>query len=551
MKVRHLATAISISILSTASVQAAKYRVVELPTVDLAAQGFGADINSQSDVVANGISIFNPVIDLEFLDLESEFFVENLTDIDAVKAGDPNTEDLLFLYNYVKSNADSQFIQQIAGTQAFKIVGDSAEPVKGHDATNDVYEFLEYSVDVIANGVGANGEVVGTAGAPFYKRTYQLEDSTELDYVVQDFSRRGFVEINGMTVSLPPVDTTAGGISDAFDINNSLQVAGFGAVSSPDTFKSAVEICDTDARGDIPKESCLQSLFTSGIDTAFQRRAMIWQLNDAGEVVDVKTFGLLSTPAEDDTRIFSSGAVAINDNGIAVGASNQFFQDDETNVREYAAIFEGDSVTAITDQEEYLGSTATDINNNNIVVGQAIQLLNGATRTKIFVHDMNDGTTVYPQDFFNSSSGVARAINDNGLVVGEGEVETSNTQRRREGFIYDINTEEFTNLNDLLACNSPYTIVQGNGINNDDEIVATAVVFRQGKDIKGNGEQDDQGNAIDASTTIAVKLVPIPGGEVDDCTEFEDDKFERSGGSTGIIGLTGLALLALFRRRKG
>ena len=159
-----------------------------------------------------------------------------------------------------------------------------------------------------------------------------------------------------------------------------------------------------------------------------------------------------------------------------MGTSNAFFGDNPNNfVVNAAAVFDGDEVVGFINDQEYPQSTAEDINNNDIVVGYATKIINGSSRTKFFVHDYRGEVTEFPNDFFNSSSSVANAINDNGLVVGQGEVETNlSGSRRSEGFIYDIDSKEFTNINDLLSCNSPYTIVQANDINERDEIAATA-----------------------------------------------------------------------------
>ena len=62
--------------------------------------------------------------------------------------------------------------------------------------------------------------------------------------------------------------------------------------------------------------------------------------------------------------------------------------------------------------------------------------------------------------------------------------------------MYDINEDNFQNVNDLLACDTPYTIVQANDINDANEISATAVIFRERRNIVGEIDLDDQGNVI-------------------------------------------------------
>lgn len=549
MKINRLASALTLSLLSLSVVQAAKYRVVELPVTELGQYSFSSAINDSGEVAVTVQNPFNPPIDVSLIDFESETLIDTLTDLNAAAAGNINDEDLAILYSLVKSGADNPLFQQLASYQSYLVDGSSAQLIPGLDQFDADLGTLTQSMNTITRALDNSSTRVGTSTDPYYKLPYTFEDGTDVTFVVHDFAVRGFADVNGVAVELPPLEATLGGESEAYDINNSLTVAGYGTTEVLETFQTTVENCsDEELRGDQPLELCLNALMSSGsIGIRFQRRAMIWQLDTQGNIIESRQLGLLLTPPEDDTRLYTSRALAINDNGIAVGESNAYYKGDTTKVATYAAIFDGENVTSFADDEEVLSSKAEDINNNNLVVGQSYKTVNGSSRSKFYVHDMNSGETIYPDDFFPGSSSVARAINDNNIVVGEGEVESTITgTRRREAFLYDYNLATFQNLNGLLACDSSYTISQANDINNDDVISATAFKRLPKLDIAGNEVLDDAGNVIFEDSIIAVKLEPIAGGTVDDCS-LDDETFKRKG---GVLGWWSLGLfMMLFARR--
>ena len=549
MKINRLATALTLSLISVSVAQAAKYRVVELSLDEKGVNSFSSAINDGGVVAAAASTLYNPPIDVSLLNFDDESFVNSLTDPDAAQAGNINTADLLTIYNLIEANESNQFFQKLGDTQSFRVEDNNVESIIGFDQFSDTFNGLSQSTTTLVYDINNSSVAVGTGEDAYYKVEYQNENNDDLTYVVKDFFTYGYADINGQTVTLLPTDTTMGGISDARGINNSLQVAGWGTVDAVDSLSERIENCENDeTRADVPIESCFQSILSGSFSANFTRRGLIWQLDDAGNVISTKELGILLTPVSGDTERYHSRALAINNNGIAVGVSDDYFRD-TTDEREFAAIFNGDEVIGITDHEEYFNSVATDINDNNVVIGYAIRNINGFSRSKFFYHDMNTGETVYPEDFFDSSASVVRGINNSGIIVGEGDVEsTSTSNRRKEAFIYDIAANEFSNLNDLLACDSNYTIVQGNDINNNGEISATAQVYQQRRNVAGELEVDDNGDPLMRNLTLAVKLVPIPGGEVDDCSQVEE-KFERKGASFYYL-LLPLGMALYLRRRR-
>jgi uncharacterized membrane protein len=554
MKIHSLGSVLSLSLLSLSVAQAAKYTVVEIPVTELGQYSYAEAINDSGEVAVTVQNPFNPPIDVSIVDFENEVLIATLTDLEGAKAGNINAEDLAILYVYVKAGVNNALFQQLGTYQSYLVDDSSVQSLPGLDKIQAELGVYSQSINTITHSLNNIDTRIGTSSDPYYKINYTFEDGTDAIFQVHDFTIRGWVDINGQVFELPPIDTTLGGESEGYDVNNSLTAVGYGTVQVSTTLATAVEGCsDETTRGDLPLEVCLRGLMGSGsIGSGFQRRGMVWQLDLTGNILESKQLGLLITPEEDDSRFYVSRALAINDNGIIVGESQTYYQDDSTRLVSQAAIFNGDDVTGFVDDLDYFNSRAEDINNSNLVVGQAFKTINGSSRSKFFVHDINSGETLYPLDFFPGSSSEAHAINDNNLVVGEGEVESTITGvRARQAFLYDYNTEEFVNLNAMLSCDSPYTLSQAKDINNNDEISATAVRRLPKRDVAGNEALDSAGNVIFEDVVVAVKLVPVPGGNIDDCSA-SDEVFTRKGASLQTGFLFGLLLLTVIRvwRRK-
>jgi hypothetical protein len=541
MKKTRLAVLLSCSLITLAA-QSAQYKVVELPMSELGQSAFPTDINNSGTISANVQNIYLPVIDVSLINFELESLINNLTDIEAAKAGNLNAADYLILYSFVTANRENQAFQQIAQRKSFVSSESMATLLPGFDlktVSNDVYDG---STSTIVRGLNDFGYAVGAGQGGFYKLPYVLEDATERTYVLNDFYRRAFVQVNGSVVELPPPDTTVGGLSDAFDINSNNQVVGNGTTEiASATFQTSVDNClDDTVRTDIPIESCLRTLniaLNSSPGAYAQRRGLIWQLDDQGNLLSTKELGLLLQPELDDTRIFSSTAVAINNNGIAVGESSA---DTVYRGRNYtnsaAAFFIGDQVSTINSDVDNFTSTAIDINDDDIAVGYVQKQVNGVLRKKMFVHNINTDVTSYQDGFFLGSSTVPSSMNNNGMVVGYGEVESSIGNRRNAGFLYNDVNKTFTDINTLIACDSPYSIQNANGINDNNEIAATALKKGKSTNVRGEVVLDSDGLEVEVDVVVAVKLIPIEGGSVEECNAVDDINLPRQGaGSSWLL----------------
>ncbi|MFB1034763.1 MAG: DUF3466 family protein, partial [Sinobacterium sp.] len=396
----------------------------------------------------------------------------------------------------------------------------------------------------------------------------------DIIFVVHEFGTRGFVSHGSNIVGLPAPASIAGGFSDAFGINESNQVVGYGTtLIVPDSLETALTDCENEdliddddpdtsdfpLRGDVPIESCISNVIDSlsnSISTFSQLRGLIWQLDSQGNLLDTKVLGLLFEPEADDTVNYSSQAVAINDNGVAVGISNgQYSENGATVTRNFGVIFDEDNIINLTPEPDSIVartsqtiSSAADINNNNLVVGYQVKSVNGSNRTKFFVYDMNLEKFTFPDDFFLGSSSVALDINNNGLVVGYGDIDASLTGRRTQGFLYDHEAEQFYGARDLISCDSPFSIVQANSINDKNEIVATALYKGPARDSSGDVIIDSTGSEIIVDLVVAVKLEPIIGG-LDEKCDTPPNQINRERQGASLSWLLGLGFVLFGWRR--
>ncbi|MFT6898878.1 MAG: hypothetical protein ACJA13_003305 [Paraglaciecola sp.] len=555
MKKTRIAVVLSCSILTIPAAYCAQYRVIELPVSELGEGSYPTDINNVGEIPVNVFSQYSPVIDVNLIDFDADAIASYLSNIESAKVGDFNTYDHQILYDYIVANTDNQFFQQIATLNSYLATESYSSLIHGFDTLDPITNEYRNSATTTVRGINEFGYTVGLSYDGFYTLTYMTEDVVELTYVLNDFYSRGFAQIDGKVLALPPPETTAGGFSDAYDINAVNQVVGIGTTELvSDTLQTSVEACaDADERGDVPEVSCLRSLSISAnasIGTVFQRRGIIWQVDEQGSITDTLILPMLITPDSSDSNVYSSSAVAINDYGVAVGESPDFYQD-STSLTIAAAFYVDDTVTTINQDEDVFSSTAIDINNNNLVTGYVTKSVNGVTRNKFFVHDMDANLTEYPGDFFVGSSSVPTSINNQNMIVGYGEYEsTTSGVRRTEGFVYDYRNDIFSGLNSLIECNSPYTIAQANGINDNNEIIATATVTRSSRDISGEIIVDELGAETETTQVVAVKLVPISGGSIDNCEVYEEDVPERQGASVSWLLLFGLLGFGRFKRQE-
>ncbi|MBY7916282.1 DUF3466 family protein [Vibrio fluvialis] len=233
----------------------------------------------------------------------------------------------------------------------------------------------------------------------------------------------------------------------------------------------------------------------------------------------------------------------------------------------------------------YSNSVALAVNENLVAIGEAKRdgdhPYKGAAANRLFV--VSDVSASSPSAtflsggiFFDGAGGKAGSINNYNEIVGQIDAEStreaSGKPRRKRGFIYPYNgtgtdpdrRAVFNNqgwwLDNLtngsapasssvdVSRNNDYRIIDATDINDAGVISATALKCDGGYDTTaynatcGNGNQDE--------TTVAVKLVPIPGASSDDISSRGTDETaaERKGAGVGLWMLAVLGFLG-FRRK--
>ncbi len=551
-------SALGMAISMSFSSLAATYSVVELPTEELGVNVFAQTLDEQGNPGVVVQDHYNPPLDFSLINFDSQTLQDNLTDIDAARAGNPNFDDYNYLVALARSGSreNNVFVQQIALYQSYLIDGQTAQRVIGFDEERDETNGFTFGPDVYINDVISPSLYVGTSEGVFDKLNYTNADDTQITFVLPEFERRGFINLNGNMVALTPAESALGGISEANGVNSNRHVVGHQTIAISNQFQVLIDDCnDETVRGDQPIEACYRNIArNNALATTNFRQAVKWEVDSSGQIINQESFAypfdFVRDPNDSIERIYYSNARAINDAGTIVGESS--FADSNGDIQRFltAAVFADGQTTPFLNEIGQTPSSAYDVNDSNVVTGFYSREVNGTVRTKFYLYDLDAQQATFPDDFFPGSASLGRDINNNNIIVGEGEVESANVQnRRRHGFIYYADTNEFIDLNDAIGCEAPYTIVSAQAINDDNVILANALVNQQARNVRGELVTDDDGQAVMVDKIIPVLLEPLADGEVIDCDAQDNVIPERKGASSSLWALLTLGLLA-FRRRK-
>jgi hypothetical protein len=557
--------AVTAAILSSLSLSAVAdlYQVEEVPTADNFRHSFPRDINAQNFVVGISRLPETAEIDFERLGIEDP---ESLTD-----------EEIVNLIQSLANESTSTAQQQRIGlNQAFYFdtTTQAVEPIP------PAGEQWENSTDSFFYGINNANSAVGYSTAPYELIEYTYTDSNDaeqtVEYFVSDFITRGVWFNNGEVTQVTAPETEyLGGETALMDINDSGLAAGYASVAVSPFAQERIAECtpeDEEAIVTKPVQVCAwETWFSLKNSTAnniepfrysfyarrssgsfganrsiYDVRGFLWQLDASGNVIgQPQELGTLMPREEDDENDFSSYAYTVNNNGIAGGQSWTYHPD--LDAIKMPAIFIGGEALPVTEDTKYRWGSVNDINDNNVATGYLAEVISSKLRTTGFIYSVdNEQLTTLP-GFFTGSSTVANAINDDGIVVGTGEVEATLATRDRAGFMFDSTEEgaEFINLNDTISCDAPYNIIEANSINDNGVIVATA--------LKAEEYTDSEGETQTRDVVVTVKLDPSAAdGELNDCTQ-EENRVERQGASLGFGSLLGFislgALISVFRRK--
>lgn len=546
--------------------QAATYQVVELGPISTHKSTFSQAINNNNQSIGNASDMYNYPVDLDDVDFDAQVITANLSvvEIEETKKGNVSAKALAVLLEYLSSGANDFSVQRYARTFPLRL--DTKQMVRIRE-TSSLQTNNEYLV-----GINDLNHLTGHATAAFVQQRFTpAATSTEPNPVEQTLwvpqkshLQAILITDKGRFTLEPYYNDIAGGYAITRGLNNTGMIIGFGSTGIDDAIADSIKkTCDG---AQAPEALCL---YQSALNNPFTSNGLVWELDTFGKPGTAKVLkvfgdrysGQPHTRKEYSAVTYSSTPNDLNDFGLIVGESTLT---DSTDIRyspvtgrdevysaNHAAIFDGDELKHFINDKEWLSSSAASVNNKGIVTGYANKIITSAIRSKFFIYDYNTDKLTFPTDLFETATTTPKKINDNNKVVGTTEVFTPGTSARSNvGFIYDIPTNTFKDLNSLLQCNSAYNIVAANDINEKNVILATAVKQVEKRDVKGELMLDTAGNVIKEPVAIAVQLNPIANGTIDNCSTELTQGYERQGGSIHFGWSLVLLALGLYRRRK-
>ncbi|GIU37669.1 DUF3466 family protein [Shewanella schlegeliana] len=478
------------------------------------------------------------------------------------------------------------------------------------------------SVDTFFYDINDSGLKVGAMTAPEKTVKYDGSSETQEFWYYRDYEQRGFVK-SGTDAEIPLIPPyseyiykegesgeqiiNVGGFSSAAAVNASGLVAGYASTDISDNSANIINSCVEKDSETAPQEICIQGKqFPNRYgysEIQYQIRGYVWQYEAGGVTATELPLGLEVT----NDNVYSAQGLGINSDGVVAGRSYVYRKNDKDRLYYDAAYwtkgadgkYEYNWVD-VDEARDVYSSIAYDINDNGILVGSYNKYINGYRRDKFFYFDTNSPETplVTPNDFYNNLSDLssrARDINNQGQVVGY--IETTHDKekpRPKAAFLYDLPTDEFSNVNNLLTCESKgyaknaegnwerhlvkvqdgsgktltykseIIVVEGNSINEDGTIVGTALIrkpsYKFDEDgnlvIGDNGlpffEINGYGDPVTSFLPRMVVLQPAAAG-AEACTVKDDDdnndNYKRKGAAS-FAWLLALPLLWFRRRAK-
>ncbi|MBE8168050.1 MAG: DUF3466 family protein [Shewanella sp.] len=606
-------SAVAVSVIGAlgTAVAAPVYEIVNLDDYDFIGDGRGTLENTRSGY-AQAVNASNVLVGIA--QGRKKLSADNIDeDIIDVEDGISPSERITYSVNSAIIANTFAFTASNAWIPTFESVNGSTDP-KDRSVTN--------SVDSQFFGINDAGIKVGNMTAPEEKVTYTGTATNQEFWYIRAYEQRGIAKRGDTEFSLFPPYTTytksdgktaeLGGYAGATAVNNQNLVVGYASTDLANSSKKIVDGCIDSNSVTSPQDVCIQgqqfpdNRGVKGVN--YQVRGYVWQLNSDNTVSGTELpLGL--TPESDSTATYFAQALGVNNNGVVVGRSQTLRNDDKKLFADDAAYWTKNSsgqyvynwVPAL-DAKEDRSSIAYDINDNGILVGSYRSYIDGFERDKFFYYDTNSsgGSIVVPNDFFDKLSDFGsrgRSINNKDQVVGYIETtQDKNTARPKAGFLFDKSSEEFSNLNDLLTCESKgyvvsgsevrrneITVTDGSGkelvyesdiqiadaasINEDGTIVGTALIRKPVYKIDTNGnpvldensklplfELNANGQPVTSSLPRMVVLQPTGNDiQTDDkaCafTDKVDEKpYERKGGAM-LLWLFALPLLFIRRKK--
>ena len=597
-----ISSALSLSFVS--SVNAATYQIVDKGEASQLKYTYAQHQNINGDMAISGTNLYNFPVQFQYFDeddftnieafafskYQSVHALNNIEDSAALKAGNPTANDLAWVVRWLQDTTTSGkghniAYQKVGDTVAMIDINGVTDNYNLWDQTFDGTDTLTRSTVDIVSGVTNGGISYGTATAPYLpSEIFTDSEGKEHTFWIREYGNRGFFSYDrGEQVhQIVPFDTSYGGGKSAIlDVSESGIAVGFSSYKLIESYIEAIEgrndpdksdednqkstCIDPDiVPGSMSLEACIAKLQLSSTSDPFHTMAIKAELSQNSSPV-IEQLGLLVTPHPDDERAYSSYALAINADGVSVGYADGWDDEtvtepveDETRAFHYAVVYKNGEVIDLTGDHTDKGSSrAYDINDAGIAVGHITKAINGKAVKKFFYVDTSvpkeEISMITPTDFFSGSDSTVRAINNNGLMVGEGKIEThkesAQNPRRTAAFVYDMNNDIFTNLNNTTPCSLrlTYDILEARGINDAGIISATAIVKVDRRDAKGEIMLNENGTPLTEDVVRAISLKPVADdGEV--CTAEEENKVIRQGASISFS--SSLFVMTLFGLRR-
>lgn len=586
--------ALSLGAISYAN--AATYQLVDNGETTDQKYTYAQHQNENGDMSISGTSNYNFPVQFDYLDdvdfVSIQIFaannylsvheLDNIEDPEALVAGNPTANDLSWIVKWLKSTSSGKAYdieyQKVGDVVAMTNISGITQNINLWDSTFEGTETLTRSTIDIISGITNTNIAYGTGTAP-YLPSDVFTDSSDVEHTfwLREHGSRGFYSYDqGANIyEVTPIETQyGGGISALVDVNDAGVGVGYSSYKLYQTYSDFIEnesggCADTDiVPATMTLEACIGNAllgYTNSSISPYHNMAIKAILNANGSPA-IEQLGLLVTPHEDDIRTYSSYALAINATGTAVGYADGFYDETviepsatETRAYQYAVVYKDGEVIDLSGEHEDRGtSIAYDINDAGIAVGHINEVVSGAFVSKFFYVDTNAPEEqikmVMPDDFFSNSDSTARAINNSNLIVGEGEVETHNEStsnpRRTAAFVYDLNNDIFTNLNETIPCSLrlTYDIFEARGINDAGVISASAIIKVERKNSKGEVMLDETGTPLTEDVVRAISLEPTPDDSEVCSADEEEETISRQGASVSYQGL--LIIMALFGLRR-
>ena len=560
----------SIATLVSAGVAADTYDYQIIETPESVRDAFAVDINDQGLALMQTRVPFNAELNFDLIS------ARQLADAQISTEFDPETDTLTRLqyFNLInllgdRVNNDSTSLR-LATNFGAEFNGQQVTiPALLNSAGNAASSQLNSS-DSEFHGLNQNNIRVGIVTAPYVREdyTYQPEpdsEGNEFDPITTSFAQRDFTsralwfDGSGYKLIAPPETQILGGESALFDINEQNLAVGFASVSVTPRSATRIEEClELEGEASAPETpyNCVWRawhaaqqapaanmgsfagvLYTNG--SIYNVQATTWQLDANGEVLGATHYPPLMERMEEDEDELSTYAYAVNNNGVAVGQSWTYWGDEPEAIGriKMPAIFIDGETRPVTTDVDYVWGAATDINDDDLAIGFVMQTYQGVRRADPFVFDVAANEFEVLPTFFVGSSTYPNSINNQGFVVGNAEIDPSlNNTRKQAGFIYNLNDPELglIDLNDAIGCSADVYIVSAEAINENNQVLATAIVDQQYTDENGETQTEQL-----AKTLI---LNPISGGEISNCSDTQD-KVERQGGSMSPWSLLAMLLI--------